>query len=55
MEIIAFAVALVLIVGVALLALPRTPLTWRREPAPYRPVPRDARTAEPPGRVDDAG
>lgn len=55
MEIVAFVVALVLVVGVALLAFRRTPLTWRREPDPDRRVPDEARTAEPPGRVDDAG
>ncbi len=55
MEIVGFIAALLLIGGVALLALRRTPLEWRRQLPRGGEMPPDARTAEPPGRADDSG
>jgi hypothetical protein len=54
MEIGVFVVALVIAVGFGLLRLGRMPFPTRRTRRD-EPVPATARTAEPPGQVDDSG
>jgi hypothetical protein len=55
MELVVFVIALVLAAAVGLFLLGRAPFPARGVPPGDRRVPDDARTAEPPGNVDDAG